>query len=176
MTSLLARNAFFQSCWVVNDIHAAMQAWHTALGAGPFYYLENQQATNCFHKDSAATSPIFNVAFAYHSGMQIELISQSNNVPSAYRDLYLAGFGGHHHLGANVADYQAVVAQYREAGYQVVQEATYNDQPFCYLDTSAELGYMLELFQWNNETLSFMMSLNEEAQNWDGKSPFREFS
>ncbi len=164
---------FFQSCWVVDDLHSAMRDWHKTAGVGPFYYVENQVADNYRYLGRPAETAVFSAAFAYLGDTQIELIVQHNDVASAYRVSYPKGAVGHHHLGADVDDYNQALEHYKSKGYSLIHEATYNGQPFCYLDTRAELGFMIELFSWNAASKEFMKMVRDISQNWDGRDPYR---
>lgn len=167
---------FFQSCWVVQDLHLAMRKWHETTGIGPFFFLENQRPDDYHYCGVAAAAPLFGVAFAYTGKTQIELIVQHDDAPSAYTKTFGRHGAGHHHLGADVTDYDRRLEAYRALGLEVTQEATFGGQRYCYVDTREALGFMTELFEWNSDSKAFMADVARIAASWDGQDPYRSMN
>ena len=165
---------FFQSCWVVDDIHDAMRRWHETTGTGPFFYMEGQDILDHRYRGEAMGTLNFSVAFGYSGSHQIELIQQNEAKPSAYRDSYAAGSEGFHHLGACPDDYDAALDGYRRQGLAVAQEGVFADQRFCYIDTRATLGWMVELMEQSPASLEFARMAEQAARTWDGTDPYRK--
>lgn len=169
-----SKRDFFQQCWIVSDLHEGMRRWHETTGIGPFFYIENLTMENCRYRGRQLGDVRFSVAFANTGPLEIELIVQHNDVPSAFIDSLGLGGVGFHHAGTFPADYDAELEHYLRQGIQISHEATFGGQRFCYLDTRASLGWMVELMDLNEESLAMRKMFSECATGWDGEDPYRQ--
>jgi methylmalonyl-CoA/ethylmalonyl-CoA epimerase len=84
------------------------------------------------------------------SNPQIELI-QPLSGPSLYHEWLAERGEGLHHLGMRVGDLAAAVGELERSGHRVLQSGRGygqdGDGGFAYLDTTAELGVVLELIE-----------------------------
>ena len=86
----LPLNQFFQAAWVVNDLEEAMHRWIKTVRVGPFFVMPHVEVTQtCYHGTPTAID--FSGALAQSGPLQIELIQQHSDTPSAYRDTFRAG-------------------------------------------------------------------------------------
>ena len=132
--------------YVVTDLDAAMERWTTTVGAGPFERLNHVKVVDGLYRGTPTDVDI-SVAIAEVGGIQLELIEQHNDVPSCYRDLFPAGGEGLHHVAVQPEDFDAEVARYEALGCPQAFGGLYEGGRFVYMDTSSQLGIMVELVE-----------------------------
>lgn len=164
---------YVQMSWVVDDLKQAIGVWRERTGVGPFFVIENIQpeAVKYRGQDNAL---VFHVALAQAGPIQIELIQQVSNGPSAYRDRFAQGEEGLHHLAVIVTDYDREVALYREQGCVPATEAIFGGTRFAYIDArKAPHGCMIEVMEDNPAIRGLFRTVADAAQDWDGTDPVR---
>lgn len=161
-----------QNSWIVTDIHAAMRAWTTQTGIGPFFLVEGVTLDNQLYR-GRPTDVRATFALAQAGDIQIELVQQDNDAPSAYRDTVAKGASGFHHVALYCADYDSDLAAYVASGAAVAFSANVGGKRFCYVDTSAVLGSMVELIEKSDMQTAFFQKIRDAAQDWDGRDPVR---
>lgn len=72
--------------FLVKDINEAMACWVDQLGVGPWWGFRNVAATSQFQGTMSDVK--MDVGLAFQSGVQIELIQQTNDVLSPYSAFY----------------------------------------------------------------------------------------
>lgn len=175
MTALPLGLKVFQNSYVVPDIDAALARWTGRLGVGPFYIYRHLDLGPVTYRGQPARLDA-SFALAQAGDIEIELIQQHNDAPSAYRDAFAADRGGFHHVGAWVEDFDAVKARYDALGYPAVTTGGAPDigGRFAYMDARADLGVMVELVEQRQDLLDFQLMLTKAARDWDGTDPVRE--
>jgi hypothetical protein len=165
---------FFQTGWVVNDLRTAMQEWVDATSGGPFFVRERVKPDDMIYRGQPAELEM-SVAIAMIGGMQIELIQQLSDSPSAYRDAFPAGTVGLHHIGGFSDDIDSDIARYRKAGIAVATQGSVGGMRFVYFDTRASIGCMTELLdRRHGASLERRIRMaTAAAESWDGTDPFR---
>jgi hypothetical protein len=175
MTALPTDRTFFQNAWVVDDVEAAMRRWTETLGVGPFFvgdYTALLTDTTYRGKPSPLSMKI---AIAQAGPVQIELIEPTTDGPTAYRDTVPAGREAFHHMCTWSHDWDADQAYYESRGCPLVSAGrlAHNGMRFGYFDTTAQLGCMVELFEWHQAGADGFAGIAEAAQGWDGSEPVR---
>jgi hypothetical protein len=66
-------------------------------------------------------------------------------------------------------DWDAQVARFTEAGYEVAASLT-TTVPAVYLDCRADLGHFVELYGSSERTQGFFATVREAHERWDGVS------
>jgi len=163
---------FVQTAYLVGDIFAAARAWAERHGAGPFFVLEHIALTDVVHRGRPGVLD-HSSAYGQLGAMMIELVQQNSEGPSAFRDLYAPGEQGLHHLATFAPDFEAELAGYQERGYQVASRALAGDVPFAFVDTSRDLGHMVEVYQDGPTIRGFYRMVSDAARDWDGRDPVR---
>jgi hypothetical protein len=161
-----------QASWVVDDIERSVEAWVRTTGIGPFYLLTHIPVEETRYRGEPATID-FSVAIAQAGDLQIELVSQQSSGPSAYRDLIAAGKSGFHHFALYCMDYDADFESYVAQGFRPAFEGKFAGKRFCYVDTSAAIGCMVELVEDSPVQREFFGKIADAARNWDGRHPIR---
>jgi hypothetical protein len=167
-------STFFQSAYIVSDLHSAMRRWHETHGAGPCLFSEHVTlGPDCFTYRDTPGSVRFDLALCHFGQFQLELIAPCDDAPSAFRDVYRAGEEGFHHLATIAAAFDTSVAHYKTRGYDVVQSGNAMGVRFCYFDARRDFGCMIEVI--DDVPLTRTMSLMMEAatKGWNGEDPYR---
>lgn len=166
--------AFFQVGFVVDDIDVAMANWLKE-GVGPFFLIRDTKIDFMEYRGQPSDMQ-FSAAFAQSGHIQIELLSQKNEVPSFYRDSYAAGESGFHHMNRVVKDYDGELARYRARGIEIAGQGRSAGMRFAYADTRASIGMMSEIIEETAELLAFFRIIAEASVDWDGSTPIREIA
>ncbi|MFA7555614.1 MAG: VOC family protein [Spongiibacteraceae bacterium] len=173
MTSIKSRNTrIMQNSWVVNDLRQAAENWIRLTGIGPFFLVEGIELEDQLYRGKA-TDVKASFALAQAGDIQIELVCQHNDAPSAYRDTFAAGQQGFHHMALYCQDYDGDLNAYLQQGVEVAFSGSSAGKRFCYIDTTASLGYMMELIEHSPAQAEFFQRIRAAAVNWQGDNPLR---
>jgi hypothetical protein len=154
-----------QHAWVVPDLDTAIHHWHRTLGVGPFLVNRNLRISDPLHRGLPRAVP-FSTAVAQSGSVQIELVQQHDDGPSAFHDTVSPGTVGFHHVAIIAEDFDAALLDY--AGYETAAQGRFGDIRFVYLDTSAELGAMLEILEDRPAIRAFFGAIRKANERWDG--------
>lgn len=165
-------NQFFQFCILVEDLETAMNHWIKTTKVGPFFVIPHCSVQGYRYRGTPGTLD-FSGALAQAGPMQIELIQQHCDSPSAYRDTFPKGQEGFHHLCTFIDDYDAEVARYAALGAPVAHEGVFGDMRFAYVDTRPTLGFMTEIIEDRPSIRDAFKRVSDAAINWDGSDPIR---
>jgi hypothetical protein len=161
-----------QIAYHVSDPSAAARELAALRGWGPFFLIEHIPLTRCLYRDAPAAFD-HSSAYGQAGDVMVELITQHNDGPSALRDLFAPHERGIHHVACFVDDLAAALAEQRARGYAIALDAmTANGTGFAMVDTSRELGHMLELYE-RAKLAPFYAMVREAARGWDGREPLR---
>ncbi len=158
-----------QFAWVVPDLEAAMRHWHATLGVGPFLVNRNIALGDPRHRGVPVTTR-FSTAIAQSGDVQIELVEQHDDTPSAYHDTVAKGATGFHHVAFIAADFPAALAHYTGQGFAVAADGRFGDMRFAYVDTAASLGHMIEIVEDKPAIRAFFAAVRRAAETWDGNA------
>ena len=161
---------FMQMAMMVDDLMAACEAWTRTTGIGPFFHVPHVVLEEFGYRGGTARGLDFSVCIAQSGGIQIELVQQHSDGPSAYRDTIAKGQGGFHHLAIYTAGYDADYARYLDQGFVAAVDGTFGGFRYSYIDTSAAIGCMVELIEENPTQTDFFQRIAAAAEGWDGVS------
>ena len=164
---------FMQVCWVVPDLHAAVNHWVKTAGVGPFFFFEKVEFDNPVYRGKPTENIPITAAMAQAGDVQIELVCQHDDRPSIWRDVVPAGKAGLHHMALYCSDFDAELAAYEKAGSVVAFSGLMMGAKTCWIDTVDELGFMVELITANPIADAVFGQFRDAAKNWDGKNPLR---
>ncbi|MBM4258644.1 MAG: VOC family protein [Deltaproteobacteria bacterium] len=171
-----------QIAFVVRDLDKALRYWTETMGVGPFYLFKNFVPTDYLYRGKPAPAPHVTLALGFSGEMQIELIQQHDDHPSAYRDFLLAGHEGCQHVSSwtTRAEYDQTYQAARARGVQPAHEGVVpgSNIRFVYFATDSAPGGLLYEMADLKETPLYdtMMKIRDEARRWDGTNPIRELS
>lgn len=164
----VAGKHFMQVAMMVDDIEAACATWTRTTGIGPFLIVPHIVLQEYDYRGMKSAGLDFSVAIAQSGGMQIELVEQHCDSPSAYRDTIAKGAQGFHHLAIYTGEYDAEYGRYAEQGFAAAVDGTFGGYRFSYIDTSAAIGCMIELIEENPAQTDFFQRIAAAAESWDG--------
>lgn len=163
---------------VVPDMDRALDFWTGQMGVGPFFVTHDIQFPDYSYRGQAMASPCVSLAVAYSGNLQIELIHQVDEAPSAYTEFLAAGRSGLHHYSSWFAErdeYERARDWALERGFRLVMES----RPeagirLAYFETGHPAGALFEI----SEALVPAVAAGMErvrgiCAGWDGSKPVR---
>ena len=160
------RPTIIQYAWVVPKLEDAARHWHETAGIGPFLINRDLRLGAPRYRGTPSETR-FSTAVAQHGEIQIELVEQLDDSPSAYRDLVPQGATGFHHIAFIAADFDAGLAHYTTRGYDVAADGNFGPMRYAYIDTAADLGHMIEIVEDKPAIQSFFRAVRKAAERWD---------
>jgi hypothetical protein len=156
-----------QHAWVVPNLEEGIRHWHRTLGIGPFLINRDIPVQDQRHR-GLASSTRFSTAVAQHGDVQIELVEQLDDGPSAFRDTVPQGATAHHHIAFIAEDFDAALAHYAALGFQPATTGRFGDMRFAYVDTAMAMGHMVEIVEDKPNLRAFFAAIRKAAERWDG--------
>lgn len=162
--------------YVVADLDQAIRHWVTYLGVGPFFRIEDQPLTD-FTFRGERSQPSCRIALAQAAHLQIELIEQRNDAPSAFKEFTDQGYEGLQHLGFWTTEFDALEAAARETGMVELQRGRSGsgglDERFAYFTYGSMPGAVVELSEVAGRKADLFAAVEQAADGWDGSDPVR---
>ena len=166
--------AFNQIGYVVDDLDEALAYWVDVVGIAPFFVYRDFELAECFYDDEPITQ-VISVAFAQAGPVQVELIEQHGDTPSAYLG---RASGNAHHVAVWTRDYDRDVDAFRGRGLTDLQWGTASGKPderFVYLAPSGP-GPMIEVVEVLEPKQRTYAAIADAARSYDGSEPVRDAS
>jgi catechol 2,3-dioxygenase-like lactoylglutathione lyase family enzyme len=168
--------------FVVRDLDRAIDYWTQVLGVGPFFAMRKVAPEQYVYKGSPSPSPTLSIALSQSGELQIELIQQHDERPSAYRDFLESGREGFQHVSSWLtrADYDRVMQSSLRDGLRPIHEGIVAGVGvrFAYFATeTAPGGLVFEIADvMEPHIYPVMEMIAATARGWDGTDPVRELS
>ena len=162
-----------QIAWVVDDLQKAMSHW-LSLGVGPFFTLDVDSSRVLYRGQPSILS--MSVALAHAGPVQIELIQQTSEEPTAYTDGASSGAARFHHICRAFGGYDETVSSLKDQGVVIAMEGRFGDDDryrYCYLDARDTLGCFIELCDDSEIGQKTYATTRDAAKDWDGQDPIR---
>jgi hypothetical protein len=158
-----------QNAYFVNDLDAAIERWNRLWGLGPFFVRRHIVLPEVTYHGRPATLDI-SAAYVQAGPIQVELVTQHDGKPSAFREAFSEGQEGFHHVAMIPHDYAATLEHYAGLGFPAVTELrTASGRGAAYIDTRTMLGHMVEVY-WPSESLNQLYrEVADAAATWDGR-------
>ena len=163
--------------YLVKDLDQAMACWIEQLGIGPWWGYRNVPAKAVVYGQK--NDLVMSVGLAYHQGVQIELIHQTNDVLSPYSYFYRDSEDAQvlQQIAYMVPDVDAAMRQCEQRGMQevgrIVPAPGVN---YIYMSSPALKGIAIELMPHDQGFLDEYERNAAEAASWDGTDPYRLIS
>jgi hypothetical protein len=162
-----------QLAYAVPDVVTAARRWAAHQGAGPFFVREHIPVTDVLHRGQPAVFD-HTSALGQWGPIMVELLCDHGAGPSAVRDLFGPDESGLHHVACFVRDLDAETERLAALGYPLAQSAVAaGTTRFHFVDTVADRGHMLELYEPSERLLGVYERVARAAQGWDGSDPVR---
>ncbi|TAL01901.1 MAG: VOC family protein, partial [Rhodospirillaceae bacterium] len=136
----------------------------------PFFLVPHLEINDIVYRGKKGMGIEFSLAIAQSGGVQIELVQQHCDRPSAYRDTIAKGEQGFHHICFYLDNYDATYDRYVKQGFVAAVDGLFGNTRFSYIDTSASIGCMVELIEHNEVQTNFFQRIIDGANGWDGKT------
>lgn len=164
---------------IVPDLEKEVQNW-VNIGIGPWALISRVRFDNFRYRGKPAPGPTVSIALSYSGPLQLEIIQQHDDVPSAYTEFLAVSAGGIQHV-ANFAtseeDFDAKRQALLDAGLEVVHEGNVEGFPqrFVYCAAPGKTTYPLfEIGESDLPALRPMWAkLQQLSEGWDGTNPMR---
>ncbi|MEU6749144.1 VOC family protein [Spirillospora sp. NPDC046719] len=165
--------------YVVPDIASAIAHWVERLEVGPFFYIE-RQPVNGFTYRGEPSDLEFSVALAQAGPVQIELIQQRNDAPSAFREFTDAGGEGLQHIAYWTTGFDDLVRKAEALGYRELQSGRSGsggpDERFAYFTAGGHTGTVVEFSEVAGRKAALFEAVAAAAAGWDGTDPVRDMT
>jgi catechol 2,3-dioxygenase-like lactoylglutathione lyase family enzyme len=162
---------------VVNDLDAALRYWTEVLEVGPWVVIEESLGDRqLFHRGEQ--SPVqMSLALSYVGETQVELITQTNDAPSPYREFLDEGREGVHHIAFWPQDYETAVKELERRGFEEIMTVRTADgeKNVSYFRSPPVLGVMVEVVPLTQARRAYYSAIEALARTWDGDRPIRRY-
>jgi hypothetical protein len=167
----------YQNGFIFSDLNGALDHWVGKLGVGPFYRF-TVEFDRYVHK-GVSSNPVLDVAIGNSGDLQIELIAQLNDAPSAYTEFLRDHGPGMQHVSVGSDSFDAAIARYAELGLSVVTEVSIRGAAraiFYDTDLPGAVGAQMEVFERTESARQVIEMVRQAAIGWDGRDPVRAFA
>ena len=164
-----ADGSIIELCHVTRDLDAALVHWTRDLGAGPFYVFEVPVLPGQLYYGEP-TEVSMRVGFGFSGGVLIELLQQTNDGASPFRDFMEERGEGLHHVMPR-CDFDTGFARLSAAGHRIAYAGTMpSGERFCLFDTRAANGAYIELMELSPAMQDSLARIERAHRDWDGVS------
>lgn len=163
--------------YVVKSIDRAIDYWLNVMGCGPVFHIRAMHIRNFTYR-GAPSDPELSIALCMNGPMQIELIQQNNDAPSAFKTFLDEGHVGAQHLAYWTERFDEDLELCERRGLQVEQYGQSGQQGaanerLVYFSAHDHPGTMIELSETIGAKGEFFRQIATASLNWDGKDPIR---
>ena len=161
------QHRLIQNAYVVNDLDDAIARWHALWGIGPFFVRRHIVMSQVMYRGQPSQIDM-SAAYVQAGPIQVELVQQHCDSPSAFCDMFPRGQEGFHHVAMIPDDYERVLAWYAALGYPVASEVrTASGRGASFIDTRPMLGHMMEVYIPGEGIQNLYRTVADAAANWD---------
>ncbi len=171
-----SEGAIIELCHVTRNLDAALEHWTRDLGAGPFFVFDVPVLPGQLHY-GRPTEVSMRVGFGFSGGVLIELLQQTNEGASPFRDFLEEHGEGLHHVMPR-CDFEDGYRKLSAAGHEVAYAGQMpSGERFCLFDTRTVNGAYVELMELSDAMLGSLSLMEKAHANWDGVTdPIRPMS
>ncbi len=159
--------SILELCHVTRDLDAALVHWTRDLGAGPFFVFEVPVLPGQLYYGNP-TAVSMRVGFGFSGGVLIELLQQTNDGASPFRDFLDERGQGLHHVMPRT-DFETGHARLSAAGHRVAYSGSMpSGERFCLFDTRETNGAYVELMELSGAMSGSLARMEHAHCTWDG--------
>ncbi|WP_062344040.1 VOC family protein [Novosphingobium sp. CCH12-A3] len=156
-------------CQVVADLELALEHWTKTIGAGPFFVFDVPVLPGQIYR-GAPTEVSMKVAFGFSGGLLIELLQQTNDGASVFKEMLETAGQGYHHVMLR-GPYDDNFARLSARGHAVAFSGQMpSGERFCLFDTQAADGAFIELMELSPAMEESLARMHRAHLAWDGVS------
>ena len=162
--------------YVVDDVHAAAAYWSQTFGIGPFILFEHMVFDSVIYDGAPATFD-HSAAFGRWGPLYIELQQLHEVRPNSFRRK-LSPFSATslNHVAVPVDDPAAESDRLEALGARKYLHAVIGDVVVRWHDTTAQLGFSVEIHQAGPGFSGLFDIVDKEAHRWDGVTAIKPAS
>lgn len=161
-----------QIAYLTNNIEASMNAWMANSNLGPFTWYKNLTLP-CDYQGQIHNI-IMDVGIAFRGDMQIELIQQTNDVPSPYRAFFENNQMGLHHLAYVTDNMDAAITKAKSQGFNIIATIDAAVGRYAYFQDPAMPESIFEFLEVPVDLAQFWEDSIDAAKNWSGDKTIQE--
>ncbi|WP_198084567.1 VOC family protein [Variovorax sp. E3] len=167
-----------QMAFVVPDLDESLRFWTDVLKVGPFVVIENAMSDRHFIHRGQQSKIDISLAFSYVGETQIEVIAQTNDGASPYKEFLDSGRQGLHHVAFWPEDTEGACKALQQSGFDEVCSARALDGggKVVYFSGPDHLGVMLEIAPMTPARSAYFAGIKALADAWDGSRPCESFA
>ena len=164
------KERIIQNAYHVSDIDRGIERWNRLWGLGPFFVRRNIGLQNITYRGKPSALEI-SAAYVQAGDIMVELVTQHNDAPSIFRDMYGPHEEGFHHVAIDFGDHDAQVKHYCDLGFEPASSfLTVEGRGATYMDTIAMLGHAVEVYIVNDSLIDLYKEVRSAAEKWDGRN------
>lgn len=164
-----AEGSIIELCHVTRDLDAALAHWTGDLGVGPFFVFDVPVLPGQLYYGEP-TEVSMRVGFGFSGGVLIELLQQTNDGASPFRDFIEERGEGLHHIMPRT-DFDAGYERLSAAGHRVAFSGVMPaGERFCLFDTRQQNGAYVELMELSPAMQGSLALMEKAHLGWDGKT------
>ncbi len=162
---------------VFEDIDTAIMRWVQAIGIGPFFVGRHVPLDDVVHRGRPGRYD-HSSAVAQWGDVQLELMEQHCDSPSAIRDLSPDGRSRLASVSWCVPELAAEVARMERLGFPLAWSCTLfgGAMSATWFDTSDLLGCFVEIFEDSPAMRTAFAQCRKSAIGWSGDRPIRDMA
>jgi len=169
-----------QIAFVVHDLERALRYWTETLGVGPFFLMRDLVPEAFHYRGKPSPAPRMTLALGNSGDVQVELIQQHDDRPSAYRDYLASGREGFQHVSSwlDRTTYDETRGRLLASGSEIAHEGALpgSGVRFVYFATDVAPGGLLyEMADVIGSPIEPVVNeIARAARGWDGRDPVRD--
>jgi len=159
--------SIIELCHVTRDMDVALEHWTKDLGAGPFFVFDVPVLPGQLYYGEP-TEVSMRVGFGFSGGVLIELLEQTNDGASPFRDFVEERGEGLHHIMPR-EDFETGYNRLSEAGHRVAYSGVMpGGERFCIFDTRSANGAYVEFMELSEQMQGSIALMEKAHTTWDG--------
>ncbi|QJU58155.1 hypothetical protein HL653_10420 [Sphingomonas sp. AP4-R1] len=167
-----------QIAFAVKDLDETLRFWTEVMKVGPFVVIDNSVAGRRVVYRGEETGMDSSLAFSYVGDVQIEIVHQTNDEPSPFKDFLDSGREGLQHIAFWPADFEGACSQLEQLGFREILSMYTDDgaRNVVYYEAPPHVGVMVEIVPWTASRQAYFSRIQNLTRNWDGTRPVRRFA
>lgn len=167
-----------QIAFVVKDLDESLRYWTEVMKVGPFVVIGNSVAGRRVVYRGQDTGMNSSLAFSYVGDVQLEIVHQTNDEPSPFKDFLADGREGLQHIAFWPADFEGACSDLEQRGFGEILSMYTDDgvRNVVYYQAPAHIGVMVELVPWTASRQAYFGRIQNLTRNWDGSRPVRRYA